>query len=68
MGKRKRPTKYLYLFVLQGNYGHGWEDLTASEELREMRSERRAYRVNDSYDGSFRIIKRRELRAAGQDV
>ena len=26
-----RPNKYLYLYVVQGNYGgHGWEDLAES--------------------------------------
>lgn len=24
----KKTRKYLYLFVLQGNYGAGWDDLT----------------------------------------
>lgn len=32
----KKPTKYIYLHVLQGQYGHGWEDLTASESRREV--------------------------------
>lgn len=59
-----KPTKYVYLWVLQGNYGygHGWEDLTAEESWREIRDRRREYVENEG--GSYRIIKRRELREA----
>ena len=53
--------KYLYLHVLQGNYGygHGWEDLCASESRREIRLNLREYRDNEG--GCYRIIQRREL-------
>lgn len=53
--------KYLYLHVLQGNYGfgHGWEDICQSESLLEMLEDLRAYRDN-APEYSFRIIKRRE--------
>lgn len=56
----KKPTKYIYLHVLQGQYGFGWEDLTASESRREVLNDRKAYRENEG--GTYRIIKRRELR------
>lgn len=56
----KKPTKYIYLHVLQGQYGHGWEDLTASESRREVLNDRKAYRENEG--GTYRVIKRRELR------
>lgn len=36
----KKPTKYIYLHVLQGQYGFGWEDLTASESRREVLNDR----------------------------
>lgn len=55
----KKANKYIYLFVLQGLYTHGYEDLTQSESLREVRTDLKAYRENEK--GSFRIIKRREL-------
>lgn len=57
-----KPTKYLYLYVLQGRYEgpHGWEDLGASESWREIRRERREYRENEG--GDYRIVQRRELR------
>lgn len=51
--------KYIYLHVLQGNYGYGWEDLTASENRREVRTDLKAYRENEG--GNYRIIQRREL-------
>ncbi len=56
--------KYDYLYVLQGQYGHGWEDLSAAEQtaagLREIRSDRKSYRENEG--GAYRIISRREAR------
>jgi hypothetical protein len=53
--------KYEYFHVLQGQYGHGWEDLAAGT-FREMRQNRKEYRDNEG--GSYRIIKRRELNPA----
>jgi hypothetical protein len=52
--------KYLYLYVLQGDYGygHGFEDLSASESWREVRDDLKAYRENEG--GNYRIIQRRE--------
>ena len=57
------PTKYAYLHVLQGNYGygHGWEDLTQSEDRSEVRADLRAYREN-APEYVYRIIQRREAR------
>lgn len=59
----KRINKWLYLFVVQGDYGYGqgWEDLTASESYREALVDLRAYRQNDSFACGHRIIKRREI-------
>ena len=53
--------KYIYLHVLQGNYGygHGWEDLCASESFKEVRQNLREYRENEG--GHNRLIERREL-------
>jgi len=57
----KKNNKYLYLFVLQGNYGygHGWEDLSASESWKETRNTLREYNENEG--GNYRIVHRREL-------
>ena len=49
--------KYLYEIILQGNYGYGWDDLTAHDTKREARAEMRVYR--DNQPGAYRIIERR---------
>ncbi len=54
-----KQNKYTYLHVLQGNYGFGWEDLTASESFREVYQNKKEYRENEG--GIYRIIQRREL-------
>jgi hypothetical protein len=51
--------KYIYLYVLQGHYSYGWEDLTASESRKEIRQDLKDYRNNAP--NSYRIIYRREL-------
>lgn len=63
-GNPRGPSKYVYLHVLQGNYGygHGWEDLTAEESRREILKRLREYRANEG--GNYRIIQRREPRRA----
>ena len=60
-------TKYLYLHVVQGNYGygHGWEDLCCSENRREARNDLKAYRENE-LGVPHRLIQRRELREGTQ--
>ena len=56
----KRKNKYVYLHVLQGNYGYGWEDLCASEKFSEVNQNRREYIENEG--GHYRMIQRREPR------
>ena len=55
----KKQNKYIYLNVLQGYYSYGWEDLTASENYREVKQDLKDYRINEG--GIYRIIQRREL-------
>ena len=62
LGPRTRKTSDTY--VLQGNYGHGWEDLTAENTLAEIRQRRKEYRENEG--GEYRITKRR-LHLFGRD-
>ena len=52
--------KFLYMKVVQGNYGygHGWEDLCMSASLREAYNDLNEY-LNSGYSGSFRIVNRR---------
>lgn len=57
--------KYNYLYVLQGFYGYGWEDLTQTDKAdknawKEIRADKKAYLENAP--GQYRIIERRELR------
>lgn len=65
MASKKQP-KYEYLYVLQGHYGYGWEDLTAADKnapgaLREIKADAKAYRENER-GTPIRIIERRVLR------
>ena len=42
-----KTNKYLYLWVVQGNYsGHGWEDLAESESYKEARYNLKEYRIS----------------------
>ena len=59
-----RERKYEYLWIVQGNYGQGWEDEAASEKFREAYADVKAYRDNCP-EYPHRIIHRRELRASG---
>jgi len=57
-----KVNKYIYLWVLQGDYGYGqgFEDLTASENFHDVRNDRKAYRLNDDQVRRLRIVQRRE--------
>ena len=51
-----RKTKDVY--VLQGNYGYGWDDLTYEDSRREANEQMKCYQENQP--ASYRVIKRRE--------
>ena len=67
-GAKRNPRKYDYLYVLQGHYAYGWEDL-ATEDKHEapltgpqsprqrIRQTAREYRENAP--GAYRIIERK---------
>ncbi len=55
----KRTNKWCYLWIVQGHYGYGWEDLTAAENYTEARDNLRDYRENEP--SPHRLIRRREL-------
>lgn len=57
----KRVNKYLYLFVIQGNYGEYWEDLAVYDSYKDARKDFREYRIAESRYARHRIIQRREL-------
>jgi hypothetical protein len=54
--------KFEYLYVLQGFYSLGWEDLAAESQTlqgrKAIRQTRKEYQENER--GTYRIIKRRE--------
>lgn len=52
--------KYSYLWILQGQYGGGWEDLTAADTWKELRDYKKDYQLNEP-GTPLRIIQRREL-------
>lgn len=59
-----KKNKYNYLYVLQGWYSGGWEDLTAENKAEEgaykrIRQDKKDYLANEG--GIYRIIERREL-------
>jgi hypothetical protein len=58
-----KTNKYTYLFVVQGHYGCGWEDVTESEVRKEARDNLKDYRDNCRYP--HRMIQRRELNEPG---
>jgi hypothetical protein len=55
--KPKKKPKTVLLYVVQGNYGYGWDDECASEDWKEARNDLQAYQ--DNAPGGHRIIKRR---------
>jgi hypothetical protein len=66
-----RANKYAYLYVLQGKYAHGWEDLCAADmrergAFKTIRADWKSYRENEG--GTYRIIERRELNTNTQEA
>lgn len=65
-----KANKYAYLFVLQGLYAHGWEDLCATDKRerdawKQIKTHRQEYRENEG--GRYRIIERREVNSNAQE-
>lgn len=58
-----RKNKYNYLWVIQGFYGYGWEDLSEYDKKEyswgDVKHDYREYCISDNYPK--RIINRREL-------
>lgn len=56
-----KTNKFKYLWIVQGHYGCscGWEDVTASDNLKEAIQDLKDHRDNQSYP--FRLIQRRIL-------
>lgn len=56
-----KPTKFVLVHIIQGNYGQGWEDECCDTDRKAMRCELKNYRANSSYPS--RLIQRRVPRA-----
>lgn len=61
----KKQNKYTYLYVLQGNYGYGWDDLLEYDKstigaYSVAKEDLKCYRENEK-QYSHRIIERRVL-------
>jgi len=56
-----KKNKYLYIFVIQGNYGQGWEDLCEYEKIKNAWADIKEYRFAESSYANHRIINRRVL-------
>ena len=53
-----KPKRTKAEYVVQGNYGYGWEDLTASDDQSEAKNDLKAYRENET-GVPHRLITRR---------
>jgi hypothetical protein len=49
--------KTVQVYIVQGHYGQGWEDLTECDSYKEARDDLKAYRDNDP--APTRLITRR---------
>jgi hypothetical protein len=56
-----RVNKYLYLWVVQGNYGHGWEDINDPESWKEARAHLKETRASKGHPYPSRMVERRVL-------
>ena len=56
-----KQTKYNYVKVIQGNYGYGWEDVSAydKQDFSLVRNDLKEYRLSNT--GAYRVIDRRIL-------
>ncbi len=49
--------KFITAFIIQGNYGQGWEDETQEDTLKLAKVQLKAYRENSTYPS--RLIRRK---------
>lgn len=56
---KNKINKWLYQYVVQGNYGYGWDDLVTHNNRIDALNDYKWYKQNEQYP--HRIIKRRTL-------
>lgn len=49
--------KFITAFIIQGNYGQGWEDETEESTYKDAKAQLKTYRDNSQY--SCRLIRRK---------
>lgn len=54
--------KTIDVWIVQGNYGQGWEDVTSSESYKEARQDLKDYKENDK-NYLYRLILKRIKKA-----
>ena len=56
-----KQTKYIYVKVIQGNYGYGWEDVCEydKQDYPLVKNDLKEYRLSNT--GPYRVINRRVL-------
>jgi len=52
-----KPTKYVTEYIVQGNYGYGWDDLTSHDRMQDAKKEKKTYDMNERYP--HRVITRK---------
>ena len=57
-----RPIKTKKVFVIQGDYGQGWEDVTEEESYIEAKNRLHEYNENEPQYPHRRIIRREKLK------
>jgi hypothetical protein len=62
----RKPSKYVETYVIQGNYGQGWEDVSASAVHKEARTLLKDYDMNEP--NAHRLITRKSLRTSNPRV
>lgn len=55
----KRKTKDVY--IVQGNYGYGWDDLTFEDTYEEAKKQKKVYNENENYPHRI-IVKRVKIK------
>ena len=49
--------KFITAFIIQGNYGQGWEDETEESNIKDAKAQLRTYRENSQYP--CRLVRRK---------
>lgn len=57
--KKAKINKWSFDYVIQGNYGSGWDDLTTEETYLDGINQLKCYNENENYP--HRLIKRKVL-------